>query len=185
MTYGLRKIKTILTESVRLPAGWFAFLFIITACSKVTPVEYSRFYDIPSDGMPQEMVYEFNPVPADSASIGKDLYDVVLTVRYNNRCRSSNVILDIEEISLENMRPDSTRIDIPLFDNEGKPAGSGNFGLFEISDTLRRAVPLQEGYSVSVSSPLPGEQTAGINAIGISAVPSGAVPFIRIPAIEL
>ncbi len=183
MTPGLSQIKSILRPSeFRRSAGWIAFSVILSACAEITPVEFSHFDNFGSRGIPDGWVYDFNPVPADSADMGRALYDVVLTVRFNSRTSSRNLVLDVEEVSLEKMEPVNSRINLTLFSDEGKPLGTGNLGLFEISDTLHRAVPVYEGYSVAVSSPLPSSETVGINAVGVSLVRSGRKSPLDIPS---
>lgn len=180
MTRGLLHIASILRLSLRRSAGWIVFSLLLSACVEITPVEYSQFDTFKTNGIPMGWVADFSPHPADSADLDKGLFDVVLTVRFNSRSRSRNIVLDVEEYSLSHPAPDSTRLDITLFSDNGKPLGNGNLGLFEITDTLRRAVPIHEGYMISISTPLSPEETVGINAIGISLARTGGNTPLRI-----
>ncbi len=85
-----------------------------------------------------------------------------------------SVILNLEEFSLSHSKPDSLQASIRLFDNEGKPLGHGSYGVYEMADTIRRGISIPEGYSISVSSPLPMNSTAGINAVGVVLSYTGA-----------
>lgn len=174
MTHGLTHIHSILQDAFRRPAGWIVFSCILTGCTELTPMEYSQFENFDSSGIPQGWVGEYNPFPADSLNIGKGVYDVVMTVRFNTRARSRNLIVDVEQFSLSMPEPSSQREEIILFSNEGKPLGKGNLALYEINDTIRRGVRVDEGYTVTLTTPLSPAETAGINAIGVSLVRSGA-----------
>ncbi|MDE6007967.1 MAG: hypothetical protein K2G90_02040 [Muribaculaceae bacterium] len=180
MTRGLLHIASILRLSLRQSAGWIVFSLLLSACVEITHVEYSQFDTFKTKGIPLGWVADFSPHPADSAELDRSLYDVVLTIRFNSRSRSRNIVLDIEEYSLSHPAPDSTRLDLTLFSDNGKPLGNGNLGLFEITDTLRHGVPIHEGYSVSISTPLSPEETVGINAIGISLSKTGSITPLRI-----
>lgn len=157
--------------------GWILCFIMFAACGKATPVVYSEFVDIDKDGIPPNWEYTFSPVPFDSTEMVNGLFDVIVLVRYSNRCASKNVILDVESLSLEHMQPDSVRLSIPLLDSTDKPLGEGNLGVFETADTLARGIRIPEGYVVSLSSPLPSEETKGIIDIGIKLSRSGQTGF--------
>lgn len=185
MTRGLPHIQSILRRALRRPAGWIVFSLLLPGCTDVTPVEYSQFENFSLSGIPQGWVGVFTPVPADSADFGSARYDVVLTVRFNNRSRSRNVVLDVEQVSLASETPDTSRVELPLFSDHGKPLGSGNLGLYELSDTLHRGVSIDEGYTITVSTPLSPKETAGINAVGISLIRSGAHSPLNLKSLNL
>lgn len=151
----------------------FAFLLLAALISAScttgnTPrIEYSQFEMIPEEGIPQNWVYEFNPTESDSLEVISKPHNVVIIVRYSNRCSSQNIFLDIEEISPGRQHPDSTKLQIKLFDENGNPVGKGTYGIFEVADTLRRHSRIDDGYSISVSSPLPQKYTEGIKTIGV------------------
>lgn len=172
MNVKISKIKSILPSLSMRKAGWTVFsslLFSISlsSCLQNAGVEYSRFVATGETGIPENWEYEFSPVPADSASIGKIPFDLILVVRYSATTESKDVMFDIEEFSLQQDIPDTTSVKVSLFNEENKPLGKGNFAIYEIADTLRRGIKIPEGYTISVSSPLTQEETVGINAIGI------------------
>lgn len=157
--------------------GWILCFIILTSCGKTTPVVYSEFVDIGDNGIPANWEYTFSPAPFDSTERISGLFDVIMVVRYSNRCASKSVIFDVESLSLEHTTPDSTRLSIPLIGPDGDPIGKGNLGVFEVTDTLARGINVPDGYVVSVSSPLPPEETAGIINVGIKLTRSGQEEF--------
>lgn len=168
----ISKIKPILPSYLLRKTGWTVFLIlffpvIATSCFENAGVEYSHFAEIGESGIPEDWEYEFSPVPADSASFGKVPFDLILVVRYSSSTRSKDVILNIEDFSFEQEHPDTTELTIPLFNKDNEPLGKGNFAIYEIADTLRRGITIPQGFTISVSSPLPQEETAGIRSIGI------------------
>lgn len=172
MNVKISKIKSILSSQSTRKAGWivfssFLFSILCSSCLQNAGVEYSCFAATGETGISENWEYEFSPIPADSASIGKIPYDLILVVRYSSTTESKDVMFDIEEFSLQQDSPDTTSVKVSLFNEENKPLGKGNFSIYEITDTLRHGMKIPEGYTISVSSPLPQEETRGINAIGI------------------
>lgn len=157
--------------------GWILCLLILSACGKDTPVVYSEFVTIGEKGIPLDWEYTFSPVPYDSAELATGRFDVIVLVRYSNRCVSKNVILDAESLSLEHTQPDSLRLNIPLFDPNGNPLGTGNLGVYEIADTIATGMRIPEGYVISLSSPVSSEETKGVLDIGIKLTRSGQEEF--------
>lgn len=149
------------------PTVWILFSLILTACGHLTPVVYSEFANIGEDGMLSNWAYTFYPVPFDSTDINTGQFDLILLVRYTNRCTSKSVILDVESFSATQSTPDSLRVEIPLFDSEGTPLGKGNFGMFETADTIASGIYIPDGYTISLSSPLPDEKTSGVIDVGV------------------
>lgn len=157
--------------------GWILCLFILSACGRQTPVVYSEFVSIDEKGIPTDWEYTFSPAPFDSTEMETGRFDVIVLVRYSNRCASKSVILDAESLSLEHSRPDSLRITIPLFDGKDSPRGNGNLGVYEIADTIASGIKIPQGYVISLSSPLPADDTKGIIDIGIKLSRSGQEEF--------
>lgn len=149
------------------------------SCGKFTPVVYSEFVNIGEEGISQNWEYTFSPVPFDSTEINNGRYDVILVVRYTANCVSKNIILDVESFSSESTQPDSARLNLSLFSDDDTPIGRGNLRVFEISDTLFRSIsiPFRDGYVISISSPLPKEETKGIIDIGVKLSRTGESEF--------
>lgn len=168
----ISKIKSILPSQHMRKAGWtvfstLLFTLLVSSCLQNAGVEYSSFMATGESGIPDNWEYEFSPVPADSASIGNIPYDLILVVRYSASTKSKDIIFDIEEFSLQQEMPDTTSVKVSLFNEGNKPVGKGSFAIYEIADTLRRGMKIPQGYTISVSSPLPKEETIGIRSIGI------------------
>lgn len=144
-----------------------SLLFLLSGCSQINVADYSGFTNIPPDGIPTNWEYELSPEYPDSILDLTKLYDVVIAVRYTPTCPSQSVIFNIEEFSLSHEYPDSTTVELTLFDNDGQPLGKSRYGIFEVTDTIRRGYRLPPGYSLSLSSPLPSASTTGIKAVGL------------------
>ncbi len=144
-----------------------AMIIVLPGCSQIKTADYSGFTNIGNEGMPTNWVYELSPFSPDSTLTLPGVYDVVIAVRYTNNCPSQSVIFNIEQFSLAHEQPDSARIEIPLFDKEGVALGKTRYGINEMTDTIRRGYRIPEGYTLSLSSPLPTEATAGIKAVGL------------------
>lgn len=150
-----------------LPTFAFILALATTACEYIPATDYSSFADMPETGMPAKWEFEFPVTEKDSANVLTGRHDAVLVVRYTDRCPSRSIILNIEEISFSHTHPDSTTIEIPLFSNDGKPYGTGVYGVYEVSDTLHKRIIIPDGYTISVSTPLSSSSTIGIKAIGV------------------
>lgn len=144
-----------------------ALLLLMPGCSYINTADYSGFISIGPEGMPQGWEFEFSPTAADSTLSLTPLYDVVVAVRYTNNCPSQSVILNIEEYSLIRETPDSLTIELPLFSSDGIPLGKSRYGINEVTDTIHRGYRIEEGYTLSMSSPLPRAATAGVQAVGL------------------
>lgn len=146
----------------------FAVLLVLMqGCSPFNVADYSDFTPIGPDGIPTDWEYEFSPSQTDSLLDLSGKYDVIIALRYTNLCPSKSVVLNIEEFSLMHEHPDTLKTEITLFDELGNPLGQVHYGIFEITDTLKRDYRLPDGYTLSVSSPLPASATAGVRAIGL------------------
>lgn len=142
------------------------FLSLPSGCENLDKIDYSDFADIPQSGIPQYWKYDFVTTEKDSAQTISGVHDAVIAVRYTNECKSRSVFLDIEEYENGNDTSDTLRIEIPLFDDAGKALGKGIYGIYEVSDTIRRNFKVNDGYIMSVSTPMKESSTAGIKSIG-------------------
>lgn len=139
----------------------------LKGCDDLRTPDFSEYTHIPPRGIPQGWEFEFNPMVSDSISLAEGRHDVVVAVRYTNRSRARNVIIKVEEMSFWHDSSDTLTLTIPLFDYNGRPLGKGNFGVYELADTIRRDMKIPPGYTVSISSPLPDSITAGISDLGV------------------
>lgn len=141
-------------------------LFLSSCTLKELPV-VSVVQDFDNNGIPQGVVFDLSTTSEDSASLALRPYDVILTLRYTNRCHSRDVIFNIEQNSLGHTQPDSSQVVFHLFSPTGHPLGKGNYGVYELSDTIRRNYHVPDGYVVSVQSPLQESATVGIKSFGL------------------
>lgn len=145
----------------------FGMLLIMPGCSHINVADYSGFANIPPEGMARDWAFEFSPFVDDSTLSTSVPYDVVIAVRYTNNCPSGSVVFNIEEFSLHHEHPDSSTVRLQLFDDDGFPVGRIRYGINEVSDTIRRGYRIPEGYTLTLSSPLPTDATAGIRSVGL------------------
>lgn len=145
----------------------FALPSALRGCGDIRTPDYSEYTHIPPEGIPQGWEFEFNPIGSDSASLVDGRHEVVVALRYTNRSRTRNLILNVEEMSLWHETPDTLTLTIPLFDSNGRPLGKGNYGVYEIADTIRKNMKVPPGYSIALSSPLSDSVTSGISDIGV------------------
>lgn len=144
-----------------------ALLPTLLSCSRLPVADFSEFVDFPPSGIPQNREYDFFVTAADSADVVSGRHNALLVVRYSAKCPSRSIILNIEELSLSHCRPDTTKLELQLFDNDGLPLGKGAYGIYEITDTLHKGIVIPDGYTLSFSSPLPDGKTAGVKSIGL------------------
>lgn len=145
-------------------------LFMLSCgCGRINSVAYSEFADFGNDGWERMQVLDFAPWPVDSAAAASERYDLVLCVRYSGQCRLSSLPLIIESLSLADGsdRPDTLKVNVPLFDKDGRRRGKGPFTVYEVEQPLARDMKLPAGYDVSISNPLDKESTKGIVNIGM------------------
>lgn len=185
MNHYVSHLRSILPMNAKSSARWSLFLFatgfagIMSSCLENSGVEFSSFVDIPESGIPSGWEYEFSPVPTDSCNVDSIPYDVMIVVRYSASAKPREITFNLEEISFGMECPDSTKLTIPLFDKEDRPIGNGIYSIYETTDTLHRSIKIPEGYSISVGSNIPQEETEGIHAIVIVMSRSGAYKTLK------
>lgn len=140
---------------------------LFASCSEVENTAYSDFVAFGTDGWDAACVVGFSPYPADSILSPGDKFDLIVTLRYSARNLSGDIPLEITEEDEEGVTG-STRVNIRICDNDGKPIGKKGIALYEISDTIRRDFSLPEGYSLSISSLSPPENTLCLRNLGIT-----------------
>lgn len=145
----------------------FVGVLFLSSCTLTELPLVSVVQDFGDDGIPQGVVFDLTTTAEDSASLSLSPNDVILTLRYTNRCHSRDVIFNIEQNSLRHTQPDSSQVVFHLFSTEGHPLGKGNYGVYELSDTIRKNFNVPDGYVVSVQSMLPESATTGIKSLGL------------------
>ena len=139
----------------------------VPSCERPEMPVFSEFVSIPEQGIDPYAVIGFSPEESDTALILTGKHDLVMVVRYTMQCPSESLELSLEEFSFSQEKPDSSRLELKLFNSKGRPLGKGGYGVFEIRDTIHSDYAMQEGYSLSLWSMLPREATKGIKSVGL------------------
>lgn len=136
-------------------------LTLFAACSAT---QWAEFADVDPQQWDPLYVVEMQP-QRDTLRTDRH-YDLILCLRYKNDMAPRKVYLCVEEESLQT-RPETRKVSLNLLDNGNNPVGHGNFGLYEVYDTLKRDFKVPEGYSVAIhpadNRPLP----VGIVNVGL------------------
>lgn len=154
----------------------FLLIFLmLTSCNEVKQTAYSEFVAFGSDGWDPVCVLDFAPYPVDSVCTPGDKFDLILTLRYSPRDLAEVIPIEITEEDEEGVIG-TRRVSIPLCDADGKPRGKRGIALYEISDTIKKGFSLPDGYSISVQSLSPAENTLCLRNLGIILVRSERCP---------
>lgn len=150
----------------------FAFLLLL-ATSCVSRTEYSEFKELPKNGWPQGLVYDFGPVTDTICKTDSIPMDVHIVVRHSRRCNIQSLLLKIEEMGLDYDKPTETWVTIPLFEHirnnkESRKTSWGVYDPIEISTLLRNSIIVPQGYTISLSTPYSPEETQGMISVGIT-----------------
>lgn len=141
-------------------------LLAFTSCNEVKQTAYSEFVAFGSDGWDPVCTLDFFPYPTDSVITTGDKFDLILTLRYSPRDLASAIPMEITEEDEEGVIG-SKRVTVPLCDADGKPRGKRGIALYEISDTIKKDFSLPDGYSISVQSLSPADNTLCLRNLGI------------------
>lgn len=147
-------------------------LALLPSCRRVENVVYADFENFGSEGWDPALPLPFVPWPMDSIVNPGDKFDLILTVRYSPLSSLSIFPIEMSEED-ENGVFATTRIDLRLRDEKGKPRGKKGISLYEYSDTLRRNFSIPDGYLIELQSLSPLENSYGLNSIGFSLLESG------------
>ncbi len=161
---------------ILLPALILTLGVIISAgCRRVEDTVYSHFQRIESSGWNPDDYITFMPWPADSAATFKERYDFILHFRYkaSRKIKPFPILLTVEDDE-GNFRTDTIRVE--LFSPSGKPLGSGERGLYLLSDTLLRNRTLLPGTLVTLAPLAPQQMSRGLLDIGLSLTVSKSRP---------
>ncbi len=140
---------------------------LLSSCVFSDLPSVSVVQDFGEEGIPPGIVFDLSTSPQDSAALSDRLCDIILTLRYTKNCRSREVIFNIEQNSLSHTKPDSSQVTFHLFSPSGRALGKGSYGVFEVSDTIRKGYKVPDGYVVSATSPLPQSATEGVKSLGL------------------
>lgn len=156
----------------RLLVKAFVLMFLVVAvsgCNKTDDMVYSEYVSLGNEGWDPVNVLVFSPGVADSVALSRNGYTLVLNVRYNQSCQAKELPMAITEESADG-EISSEIVTVPLCDRRGRPLGKKSLVLYELSDTLRTNMNLQDGYWVEIVSMCPKEYTKGVTDIGLSLI---------------
>ncbi len=173
-------MQTSIRHHISFLAACLLVMAITGSCRN--DIVWSSSEKVPSDGwLPDEFVQfdldpsAYDPKPAnrfaeltaravgDTAERHLGVYHATLAIRYLEDCNVSELRLAVEKAGLdEPLRNDTIRI--PLFRNDGKPAGKGRFGIYETSLKLY-PFTISNGTTVSFSPVAAKDTVRGITDI--------------------
>lgn len=151
-----------------LSAALCLLIFSLCACSRGRTVVYSCFVDIPSGGWPADEFCMFNTAELDSALFTDKSarYDVILAIRHTDDCPYGRLYLPVSQSSVDcPPLPDTLRVQ--LTDASDSWLGRYSKGIYTLTDTLMRDVPLPPLYSLKVSQAIPGKSLPGVLGVGL------------------
>ncbi|MDE5877050.1 MAG: gliding motility lipoprotein GldH [Muribaculaceae bacterium] len=160
-------------------------LLTASACTRLSPVEWSEFASVDPAGWSPMMSAEFTPLPPDSVYPWPGVYDVVVCLRYKADAPQSVLTLTISEECDTSDVPSTRMQEIYLFNELHKPMGRGSYAVYEVTDTLHRRFSPPPGYTVTCSLPEGSPSPRGVIDIGLLLRRSGEKSVIPIPHIKL
>lgn len=140
-----------------------AFCLLLSGCVNSDDVVYSQFKSLSNQEWNKGHYLEFE---IDSIADAKSNYDVMLVVRHNDTYKYKSMCVVVEEfVQGESETTDS--IDIKMSNDEGRWTGRGQYGLYEVIDTLKSNEQLSEHYLISVCHGMRSEIIEGVSDIGV------------------
>lgn len=118
----------------------------------------------------------FDPLESDTSWAGAEDADILLVVRYNLGCSAREALLDVEYASPQFDTIQSQSARLTLFNADGRPAGNGVYGLYELTDTLMAGTDVPKYWTLTLSTPLTAAGNRGLKSVGVVIVPHGQAP---------
>lgn len=133
------------------------------SCSHLPPAPAgSQYVELAQPWLPGGVV-EFTPQLYGSLESRRQPFDLLLSVRYTRNCQANEIVMVIEEMSLDNGVSEPDTVVVPLFSPSGTPLGKGAYNVFEQSVALHDDYPLPDGYTFSVTPAMP---VRGVISVG-------------------
>lgn len=152
-------------KHLTLSPAFIICALLLSSCKNLDNVVWAHFTGISPDGWETLPPVTFEP---DSTVFAGGPCDVLLSVRYYpHRCAGS-ITLCCEQESLDDSCSTS-EVTLRLLDDGGKATGRGNYGIYEITDTVIHARKLPAGWVMSVT---PRQKSEGITDVGLTIVKS-------------
>ena len=133
----------------------------------------STFYNFGNGGMIKDRQYVFSNYDS-TLNVSSGKFSMLLTVRYNDRCKISELPLEVEYPDDNTDTIVKREILVSLFNENDNYEGTGNFGIYE------KTIPFQDDYTVGdgffVSVATSASSTKGIISIGLNLKEDVTIP---------
>lgn len=140
-----------------------AFCLLLSGCVNSDNVVYTKFKSLSNQEWHKGQYLEFD---LDSVADEDSNYDVLLVVRHNDTYKYNSMCVVVEEfVQGESETTDS--IDIKMANEDGRWVGRGQYGLYEVIDTLKRGDRLSKRYLISVCHGMRCVTVEGVSDVGI------------------
>lgn len=153
-----------------LPLAFFFFM-CLSGCDKISYSKpetiFSEYVDISSEGLLPGFEYVFDSFDSISKTTKEFSCTLLLSLRYSDYCDKKIIPFNIEYSSPESDSIITLKMNFPLFTDDDRNMGKGNFGIYEKSVPIIDNVEFSEGFYVAVSSP--DKISKGLLSIGIVA----------------
>lgn len=135
------------------------------SCREVNGTVYSGFANVSSEGWDPRARFGFEPLAEDSLLGGAPL-DVEVCVRYSARRIIPPFRMGIL-VEDENGELKADTVVMNLFDEYGRPTGSGRLGVYTVRIPVLNGVMPKPGFSIELANLSPADSTRGILNAGI------------------
>lgn len=132
-------------------------------------VKYSRFVALDPEGWMKMQQCMFDLSEDDSLRFAdpRARYNLIVTVRHTTAFPYNNLWLNFDELTpADTLR--SSAVELSLTTPSGAWKGHAVQGIYEFTDTVRRAVPLYPGYILYIRHDMPAETLPGILDLGLT-----------------
>ncbi len=139
-------------------------LIITTGCS-APGNDYAEYHNIPAKGWKYGDTLTYTPVHPDSICRGR----LVVGVRHSGTFQYTS--LWVETTVIDNGRPRTDTLEIPLADSFGSWTGQGIGASFQRADTVRHSFTHRSGTPVKLRHIMHTDTLTGISQAGIFFIP--------------
>lgn len=151
-------------KRIKIPILSF-LAFAAISCKNPYEHQVMEFYDISDEGILPLKEFLFSPFKESDNKTGKE-YDLLLSLRFTDKCRIKELPLKIEYSSLEDDTITTFNYVVTLFDKKDKWDGSKSFGVYETVVPILTDVKSKEGFYLLVT-PQNSMPVQGIISMGI------------------
>ncbi|MBD5232040.1 MAG: gliding motility lipoprotein GldH [Bacteroidales bacterium] len=125
-----------------------------------------QFVELPSAGWDEDVYCEFPTARTDSSLFANpaERYDVILAIRHTEEYPYRDLYLNVESNPQAQLPKE---VHLTLAGNSGKWTGKGLYGLYTVTDTLARDIPLPALLNASVGQNMRRGNIPGIVNVGL------------------